>query len=491
MIAQRGEPVFFVRLKPSPQVAGDAHAPSTKRLRDATNYLASARANMASFLVATGGPGAIASSSDPLVHEYLEARKHLRLATAAYNAALAQARSAAQPAATPTPPTPDLTESVLSFEYEEDEKKADQLTLTLRNDDLAYFDSPLFEKGTTLHVGWGYVGALAPAREVVVQKVTGARTLKVVAQSKSVLMQKTTRVRSFERKTRSEIARAIAEEYGYGAAQQDIDETRVRHGVLAQSAQTDAQFLKRLADQEGFEFYVDFDGFHWHARRLQQRPVRVLTYYFPPNVGDITDFNIENDVTAKPGAVNVKGKDPLTKKPLDAKADNASTKRNTLAPIIDIVDRRTGEKTTKLRAVASSETRPTSETSAAAAKTEADAIFRRTQQTAVQLTLEMVGDPYLVTKSVVEVRGLGKRLSGKYYVASLKHTIGSSGYTVAAKLKTDGTQAGVAKSKGTPNKAEAAKSSEQGALTPVTVVNRRTGEKRTVLKDTRGRAASG
>lgn len=485
MIPNRSEPFFFVRLKPPPQARAGV-VPMTKALRDASAYLVSARNNMQSFLVATGGgPGVIASNDDPLVRDYLASRANLRKAEAAYTRALSEAR--AKPAHEPPPPSiPDLTANVLSFEYEEDEKKADQLTLTLRNDDLAYFDSPLFEKGTMLHVGWGYAGALAPMREVIVQKVTGARTLKVTAQSKSVLMHKTTRVRSFERKTRSEVVRQIAEESGYGASMQDIEETSVRHGVLSQAAQTDAQFVKRLADQEGFEFYIDFDGFHWHSRRLKQRPVRVLTYVLPPGVGDITDFNVENDVTAKPGAVKVKGKDPLTKKPIAATGDNASTKRDTLAPVLTIVDPRTGEKKRVLRAAAAEETRPTTETTAAGAKKEADAIFRRTQQTAVELTLSLVGDPYIVAKSVVEVHGIGKRLSGKYYLASVKHTLGSGGYSISAKAKTDGTQTGAAKAKGTPNKTEPEKKAAE-QLTVVTLVDPRTGEKRTVFKDTRGR----
>lgn len=572
MIAQRSEPVFFVRLKPPPQVKRPPPVPNTPRVKKAQKRLAEARERLKDFLTATGGgPAEVESADQENVRMYLAWRKEVRLAEGEYAAAVATARKALKPPAPEPPkPIPDLTESITTFEFEEDEKKADQLTLTIKNEDLSYFDSPLFEKGTTLHVGWGYAGALAPTREVVVQKVTGARMLKVVAQSKSVLMNKLTRVRTFENKTRSEVARIIAAENGYGPSLQDIDESgggthegvtmtprlarattalkaaksdlaysliatdggpavgettgadaayhigmarRVRlaqaeydaayaearkltaapippsrHAVLSQAAQTDAQFLKRLADQEGFEFYVDFDGFHFHKRRFKQRPVRVLQYFLPPDVGDIVDFDVENDVTAKPGAVNVKGRDPLTKKSIDAKADNASSKRDTLAPFIE-VDGVTGVKTAKMRIVAAEETRTTTETDPKAAKAEADAIFRRTQQTAVQLTLKLVGDPYLVAKTVVEVRGLGKRLSGKYYIASLKHTISGSGYSISAKTKTDGTGSGAAKSKGTANKAEPAKDAEKGKLTPFISVDKATGVKTTIYRDTRGRTS--
>lgn len=487
----RGEPVFFVRLRPPPQTSKPAAVPATPAVAAATAALAAARANMQAFLAATGGgPGVIVTNDDAEVRGYLEARRRLRLAQAAYDRALAEARKHVRPAVPEPAPAPvDLSSYVLSLEYEEDEKKADELTLTLRNDDLSFFDTPLFEAGTALLVGWGYAGALAPMREVVVQKITGSTTLKVTARAKSVLLHTKTRVRTFENRTRSEVVRLIAEEHGYGKAQQDIEDTSVRHAVLSQAALTDAQFLKRLADQEGFEFYVDFDGLHWHRRRFGQKPVRVLSYYLPPNVGDIKSFSLEKDITAKPGAVTVKGRNPVTKQTVTVTADNAATKRETLAPVIEVVDPTTGEKTRKTRVVASEETRPTSETNAASAKAEADAIFRRTQQTAVEITLELVGDPYLVAKTVVELRGFGKRLSGKYYVANIKHTLNPSGYSMRAKVRTDGTQQGAAKAKGAANTKAADAATASGALTPIAVIDPVTGEKRTVYRDTRGRAA--
>ena len=42
----------------------------------------------------------------------------------------------------------------------------------------------------------------------------------------------------------------------------------------------------------------------------------------------------------------------------------------------------------------------------------------------------------MAAKSIVELRGLGTRLSGHYYVAEAKHTIGA-GYVVQLKLTKD------------------------------------------------------
>ncbi len=415
---------------------------------------------------------------------------------------------------------PDISASVLSLEYEEDEKKVDKAVLTLDNRTLAYFDHPIFEKGTRLRLSWGYSGHMSPIRAVVVQKVTGSLTLKVEAQGAGVLMNKVTRTRTYENTTRSELVHALAKENGFGDSERFIEETTRTIPVQTQAGMTDFQFLKRLAQLEGFEFYTDFDGLHWHPRRLGQRPVKVLQYYLPPLVGDILSFDVDNDVTAKPGAAKVAARDPLKKTDVNAVGSDKDTKRDTLGGIGELlgitppdgkanqkpttnaplpgevleVNPRTGETKTVIKpaGAASGEVKNTAD--AGNVKTQAAATFTKAQQAVVQLKLDLIGDPNLVAKTVVEVRGLGKRLSGKYYISTLKHSVSSSGYKMDAKSRTDGTGKGTpaAGTKAKPNTkdAPATGAGAQTELTPVEVVNPRTGESKTVFKDTRGRDSS-
>ncbi len=236
----------------------------------------------------------------------------------------------------------DLSERVLSFTFEDSEKKADKLVLTVDNWDLANFDDPVWKKGNILEVSWGYSGEMAPARECVIQKVTGFQQLSVEAHAKSVLMNKLARCRTFENKKRSDVAREVAEENGYGGQLQDIEDSGEVLPLITQARMTDAQFLRQLATREGFEFYVDFDGLHFHQRRLGQRPVRVFRWYTAPEVGEVIAINIENDVTAKPGAVRVRGRDPLTRRDIDERGSNATPTRDSLPPVIEIVHPETG-----------------------------------------------------------------------------------------------------------------------------------------------------
>lgn len=380
----------------------------------------------------------------------------------------------------------DLSSRVLSFVFEDSEKKADKLVLSVDNWDLSNFDDPIWSKGNILEVAWGYPGDMAPARQVVIQKVTGFQVLHVEGHARSILMNKVARCRTFDNVSRADVVRKIAEENGYGSSQQDIEDTAVTFPTITQARLTDAQLLRRLAHREGFEFYIDFEGLHFHRRRLGQRPVRVLRWYTPPEVGEVISINIENDVTAKPGAVRLSGRDPLAKKDVQAKGSNAETKRDSLAPVVEIVDKESG--TTHLeQRNASEDVRPTPEPTSKAAKQQADGQYRRTQHTTVKLAATVVGDPSLLAKTVVELQGIGQRLSGKYYIKDAVHRIDSSGYVTELKTLRDGHgQAGGVQSAGKPNRTSAA-DHDPNALQPVEVPDPETGKTRIEYRDTRGR----
>lgn len=427
-MTDRSAPFFTVRAKPPKSARSYTKSPQLVSAERALQ----AQVVVASDLAARASAGQLTKTSP----EVVAATAKQDALTKAYQVAKAGDSKNGPPQA-PSASDVDITLRILSFEYEEDEKKIDKLTLTIDNRDLSAFDSDLLSQGTTLFVSWGYAGDMAPTREVVIRSVKGALTLKVEGQGKSVLMNRLGKTRAFENKKRSEVVKQIAEENGYGAEVQFIDDTDVVQAHVAQAGLTDAAFIKRLATIEGFEFYVDHQGFHWKSRKLNVKPLRVLQYMLPPDVGDILSFDVENDLTAKPGKVTVKGRDPLKKEEINVAADNAGTKRTALAGVIKAVDLQTGVRE-KHVVNASEAVMPSSAVSAPAAKREAEGAYKRAQLASVKLSGSLVGDPTFAAKSVVEVRGLGKRLSGKYYVTTVTHKIDGSGYLMNFKARTDG-----------------------------------------------------
>ena len=333
-----------------------------------------------------------------------------------------------------------VTDKVLSFKYTDRERKADLCKLTIDNSDLSNFDDPVWRKGGILIVSWGYPAAMSPAREVVITAVKGFRTLDVEAEARSVELNRVVRTRSFENVTVADVARTIASDAGFGPDQQQVDDTGEVLPVVTQARLTDAQFLRRWASRLGFEFFVDFDGLHFHPRRLGERPVRVIRYFTDPGLGDVLeDPSVENDVTARPGRVRVRGRDPMTRQDIDVQADNdTDADRDTLAPVIDIIDPETGNARTVERRLGSEDVVPTADATSTQATARARARFRRAQQVAVKMRVPIVGDPLLFAKTVVQVEGMGRRLSIRYYVEEVEHDLSPSGYTCNLRLVSDG-----------------------------------------------------
>lgn len=334
----------------------------------------------------------------------------------------------------------DLSDRIISFEYTDDEKKADKLSMQVDNFDGSAWDEATYKKGNIMRIQWGYPGYLSPAREVVITKANGGTTMTVEAKAKSILMARETKTRTFENMTRSEVVAQIAEENGFGSEVQDIEATAERFETIVQPNVSDARFLKNLAFKEGFEFYVDHEGMHWRSRGFDKAPVRRYTWYGGEvrDLHSIHNYNVENDLTAKPAKTVYRGIDSKTGKPFSATGSNAETKRPVLQEIVEIRDVETGEWKQETRAAVQEE-KPSSESSEASAKKRADGRFRKISQRSVTLSITVTGDPLTLAKTVNEVLGIAKRIDGRYYIEEVKHSIGS-GYTCAVKMITDGSR---------------------------------------------------
>lgn len=198
------------------------------------------------------------------------------------------------------PEAVDVTDRIVSLTFTDDESKADKLQLTVRNHDLTQLDSGTWKAGQVLQIQWGYTGELTPVRECVIKKVKGGLALTVEAEAKSVLMDNLQKSRLFEDQKRSDVVRTIAKENGYTGERLHLEDSEIELPTIQQAKMSDAQFLRHLANKEGLEFFVDFDGLHWHARNMKQAPIRELKY-FTDETGNIKSWSVENDTRRKPG----------------------------------------------------------------------------------------------------------------------------------------------------------------------------------------------
>jgi len=372
----------------------------------------------------------------------------------------------------------DVSERVISLEFDEDDQKADKFDLTMDNFDLSLLDDPNWKHGNGIVIAYGYAGNLAPARTCLIQKITGSLALKVEALSTGIAMNKLKTSATFESMKRSDIVASIALKNGFGPSAQFIDDSEVVIPATHQARMTDAEFLQSLARREGFVFYIGPDGLHWERRKMNTKPMRQFIYYLDPGQGDILTWNIDNDVTTLPGVVTAMGRDALKKTDINEVGSNSDTERDTTAPIAIAVAQRTGETVTVDPATptATSAVILTNAPNSEAAKREADGKFIKAQQVAAHLTIDAIGDPSVSAKMIIDVQGISKRLSGNYYVKKCKHSLTATSYTMKMGVVSDGLNGGPGtagvKSDGNLNKKEAA----DGEQLNVYQVSDRTGE---------------
>lgn len=318
----------------------------------------------------------------------------------------------------------DVSERVLEFEYEDAEREHDVLKLKVDNSDLYFFDHPAWMKGNLVRFVFGYPGRVFGPRYAVVDSMRGFLTLEITCVEEAGLSNEA-KTRLFENMTRAEVVRQLVTEGVFqGVINVAIDETSLASEGpqdWQQSKQTDWQFLQRLAEKPGFEVFIEHDTLHFHKRLLNRAPIRRYDYFY--GAGELVAFDISEYRTAdRAGEVDVEGRDPIEREDLGSTGSNENTQRDTLGnQNTTVIERlRSGKLLIGKKIVT------TPSTNKATVQAEADAHFRLSEQQEVEATATIIGDPLLPAKSVVEIQGISRTLSGNYYVTKHVHRINAS-----------------------------------------------------------------
>ena len=426
-----------------------------------------------------------------------------------------------------------LDEKLTSFSYDEDEEKADKITIQIDNYDLLQFDNPLWNAGTIIEVSFGYPDNMSKPRGFHIESLRGFHTLTIEAVSMLGMANKVAKTRTFENMKKKDIVRAVwkevyeelrvaipsaavqAELSGIsmdldpgenltdlaltrnpslldtipttGATSQqpntllesadplpqdgssvDTQQTSLEqfnesiNEVTVQSQETDYQFMRRLAKQEGKILYSDSSGLHYKKRDYGQKPYKKYTYMRSLVEGDILTIDVTQSwLGKKDGKKTVETFNPATGKVETHSADGGNTKRDTLAKNAELTyaviladgtssgpgsvqDPNGGDNSRIVSHVAKTESIETTNTNTA--KDAAENKFKDGAQNALELSMRLVGDPQFIGKTIIELECDAKRLSRKYYVKRVKHHISPAGYTMDLSCTTDvGTQTGAAK----------------------------------------------
>jgi len=315
-----------------------------------------------------------------------------------------------------------LQDRLLSFTFDDSDNKVDQAEFRLRNTDFKLFDEPAFVKGQRLRIRWGYPGDMSAPRDVIIQKISGSDPITIKGRSPVVLLDRKRRQRLWKNTTHSDIAVQIAGEYGYEGELLSVEETDQIYGEVQQRI-SDMRFLAKLAKRNGFVFYIDHLGFHWHKRPFELTPSHIYIYSTDPGQGDILSLpKVTANLTKGVTRVRSLARDPVTKEWVEAYGSSKDTEFVSLGKEEEDGDPDNYEGERQQR-VTRQVDRPIFLMPTAEAKLRADARWRLTAEGRYKVEFNALGRPQIGAKQVVEVLNISDTWSGNYYLNNVRTQI--------------------------------------------------------------------
>jgi len=257
----------------------------------------------------------------------------------------------------------------------------------------------------------------------------GQSMLNVVAMDPTMLMNLRETVRSWPNMSDSEIATAIFTDAAYTRHHRIVpvvETTTLRRQETETTVMqrgTDIQFLRELAERNGFECYLEVNPLtrqvegHFHPPRPEENPQGVLSV----NLGESTNvnsFNARHDML-RPTAVRATGLDAETQSEQQAQAEGQTLSTLGAEPTLGggqlretLVSQSGLFQTGELQTYAQAEAERSSWAITAEGELHTPAYGR-----------------ILRAKRPVEVRGAGRQFSGVYYVERVHHTFSGDSYT--------------------------------------------------------------
>lgn len=220
--------------------------------------------------------------------------------------------------------------------------------------------------------------------------------------------------RSFRNMTDSDIVSQIAQDWRLTP---QVDPTEVTHDYLLQNNQTDREFLAERARRLRYELRLE-DRTLYFQKAKEDGSVGVTLIYGET----LVDFFPRFSTVGQTSEVEVRGWSVKDKEAVLGQAG-----------MNDVVSMMAGQKTGgkiseeiagESKRLLSGENVPTRDEAEGLAK----AALNRVVTELIIGEGRCIGNPEIKAGRVVELKGLGERFSGQYYIVSCTHSIGARGY---------------------------------------------------------------
>ncbi len=290
--------------------------------------------------------------------------------------------------------------------------------LRFQDDDLALVDSNDFDVGRTIHVEMGQGKKLKPVfkGEIVGLEMEptsrGSMVMIVKAYDKSHRLHRGRKTRSFVQVTDDDIAKKIAREAGL---RPDVESTSEVYDYVIQDNSTNYRFLRERAERIGFSMWVG-DG-KLHFRRVAAPGGQPISLEWGKT---LQKFHPALSVGKQVSEVVVRGWNVKEKKAIVGRATNGRAEAQ-------VGQEKNGGDTAK---DAFGDASAVVVNHPVHTQAEADALAQALRDELsgqfVQAEGETTGTPELLPGLQVEIKNVGKRFGGRYFVTSVVHTISNN-----------------------------------------------------------------
>lgn len=339
----------------------------------------------------------------------------------------------------------DLEKRLMRFEYEDDRKKPNKVTMEFDNSDGIIVNLAVLMVGLKVRINFGYDALRSRTFDVVVYKVKGTMVRSpntispaptsagVVTMEGKLYSPKANRaphkdVGHWKNVKLSQVVKQIARSLGYRETKIFVEEKDCNgdpeprfEEVIIPDDMTYAAFLTQAAEYMGFELIFGKKEFHFHTEGWRKAPKEQIEYFYGP---DLLEFGFDGDWKVNLAKVRVGGLDPKRRKFF---IDVVSGKRGVASPNLTAQKNRLG-------ATVEDVIRAIPETKRIAAARRMASQLRR--KWAVNLTL--VGNPRVLRGMTLTLGNFGPLIDGDWYVRGCKHVFDTNGYTTTLKLRAKG-----------------------------------------------------
>jgi phage protein D len=331
---------------------------------------------------------------------------------------------------------PDVAKHVLDVEVSTQPSAIDHFSLTLANPfpELPWTHTDQanqFAEGRSVRISLGYVDRLEPLFDGEITSVSpsfpesSAPTVRVEGLSRLHWLDHGTKMRTFQDMYDKEIFEKIAGEQNLTP---QADPTPMKHRYLAQTNLTDFKFLLARARWLRFELLADGKNVIFRKANESEAKTYALVWGNPQEglqpdaqVLPLRSFDPTLNAREPVSSVVVRGQDSSTGEAIEEHAgkgdEDASMGGKAAADVRSSSSLGPSELVISDQPVTSREE----------ARELARAEYNRRARRLVSGRGASIGIPDLRAGSVIELRGVG-RFSGLYYVTSISHRIGASGY---------------------------------------------------------------